>query len=299
MSDTAKKGSTAQVADESGGWLDKPLVVDEKSLPSKDDMARFNVPVDPSVTAERRAKAAAKEARTRAAYGGAPSLDDTTPPWVHQEEEAPEEWSPRSRPWWKAGLLAAAVILISAAFVLSMSRLPFGDNPDPEVAASADNSDLVEAINTDDSLRDGDMKFEGRVVPLQPGETVDVTKESGERVRLNPCGGILDRSKCDPKTAKFLIVELQVSNLGSSSLSFDPLVQFLVTNTGRRYGPSLEAQWFATLNAQTGIDGTRAVPVAPGQSVAARLTFDIPADEIPETLWLREKSGSAGTFTRL
>lgn len=255
-------------------WLDKPMVVDEKSLPSKDDMERFNVPVDPAVTAERRAKAAAKEARTRAAYGGAPSLDDTTPPWVDRGEEAPEEWSPSKRPWWKSGFLAAAVILISAAFVLSMTRLPFGDDPDPEIVGGPDNSEIVEAINTNDSLRDGDMKFEGRVIPLEPGQTVEAS------------GSIIKPS------GKFLIVELQVNNLGSSTLNFDPLAQSVVTGVGRRYGPNVKAQWF-------GGDGTSVTPVGPGQSIKARLTFDIPTEEVPDTIWLHEKSGSAGTFTRL
>ena len=275
VSTTGVAGNDAVTGTVSGAeWLDKPMVVDEKSLPSKDDMERFNVPVDPAVTAERRAKAAAKEARTRAAYGGAPSLDDTTPPWVDRGEEAPVEWSPSKRPWWKSGFLAAAVILISAAFVLSMTRLPFGDDPDPEIVGGPDNSEIVEAINTNDSLRDGDMKFEGRVIPLEPGQTVEAS------------GSIISPS------GKFLIVELQVSNLGSSTLDFDPLAQFVVTGIGRRYGPNVKAQWF-------GGDGTGVTPVGSGQSIKTRLTFDIPTEEVPETIWLHERSGSAGTFTRL
>jgi hypothetical protein len=66
----------------------------------------------------------------------------------------------------------------------------------------------------------------------------------------------------------------------------------VVTDAGRRYGPNVKAQWF-------GGGGTGLIPVGPGQSVNTTLTFDIAADEVPDTLWLHEKSGSAGTFTRL
>jgi hypothetical protein len=280
VSDTAKQGSAAQVAEESGGWLDKPLVVDEKSLPSKDDMARFNVPVDPSVTAERRAKAAAKEARTRAAYGGAPSLDDTTPPWVHQEEDAPEEWSPRSRPWWKAGLLAAAVILISAAFVLSMTRLPFGDSPDPDVAANVDNSGLVEEINAGavstperpplmaNPIRDGDMQFV--VTAVSP----DLQYVENSGMVKKPVG-------------TYLVVDLQARNAGVGPLSFDPLAQEVVTSSGRRYGPELGAQAL--------LSGTAPAAMDPGQETRATMAFDIPNGEVPVSLWLRERAGTYGT----
>jgi len=113
---------------------------------------------------------------------------------------------------------------------------------------------------------------------------------------ISPCGGGMEQdgpdSKCDAKNGKFLIVELQVNNLGSSTLNFDPLAQFVVTGVGRRYGPNVKAQWF-------GGDGTSVTPVGPGQSIKARLTFDIPTEEVPETIWLHERSGSAGTFTRL
>lgn len=280
MSDTAKQGSAAQVADESGSWLDKPLVVDEKSLPSKDDMARFNVPVDPALTAELRAKAAAKEARTRAAYGGAPSLDDTTPPWVDRGEEAPEEWSPRSRPWWKAGILAAAVILISVAFVLSMTRLPFGDNPDPGATAGTDNSGLVEEINAGtistpekpplmaNPIRDGDMQF--LVTAVSP----DLQYVENSGMVKKPVG-------------TYLVVDLQARNAGTAPSSFDPLAQEIVTSSGRRYGPELGAQAL--------LSGTAPAAMDPGQGTRATMAFDIPNGEVPVSLWLHEKAGTYGT----
>jgi hypothetical protein len=172
------------------------------------------------------------------------------------------------------------VVLISAAFVLSMSRLPFGDNPNPEVAANADNSPLVEELNAGtgsapvtpplmaNPIRDGDMQF---VVTAVSPDLQYV--ENGGAVR-NPAG-------------TYLGVDLQARNAGSSALSFDPLVQKIVTNSGRRYGPELGAQEL--------LSGTVSAALEPGQETRATMAFDIPTGEFPVSLWLHEKAGSYGT----
>jgi len=283
MSDNTKPGSAAQVTDGSTGWLDKPMVVDAKSLPSKDDMERFNVPVDPAATAELRAKVAAKEARTRAAYGGAPSLDDTTPPWVDQGAEAPDEWSPSERPWWKSGLLMAAVLVISLGFVLTFLRPALGG--DPEIPpAETSNSDSIAASAAADPntpppplmanpAADGTMKFQ--VLALSPNIRTVV-----------PDGA-------DPVNAEgvFLVVDMRVINSGTQPQTFDPLFQEIITSTGRQYGPRLEPQ-----RSYSGPD--MVTSLAPGQDTTVRMAFDIPTNEAPTMLLVHATQDSYGTSIR-
>ena len=262
------------------GWLDKPLVVDEKSLPSREDSTRFNVAVAEDAVEEARAKAAAKEARTRAAYGGAPSLDDTTPPWVDRGEEAPEEWSPAARPWWKSGLLMAAVIVISLGFVLTFLRPALGGDPEiPPAETSTSDSIAASAAagpNTPppplmaNPVADGTMKFQ--VLALSPNIRTVV-----------PDGA-------DPVNAEgvFLVVDMRVINSGTQPQNFDPLFQEVVTNTGRQYGPRLEPQ-----RAYSGPD--MVTSLAPGQETTVRMAFDIPGNETPALLLVHATQDSYGT----
>ena len=266
--------------EDTGGWLDKPLVIDEKSMPSREDSTRFNVAVAEDAIDEARAKAAAKAARTRAAYGGAPGLDDTTPPWVDRGEEAPEEWSPAPRPWWKSGLLAATMFLLSLAFVFSVAKPLIGKDAAPAPAENSTVSSVAAAAGAGPNtpppplmanpVADGTMKFQ--VLALSPNIRTVV-----------PDGA-------DPVNAEgvFLVVDMRVINSGTQPQNFDPLFQEVVTNTGRQYGPRLEPQ-----RAYSGPD--MVTSLAPGQDTTVRMAFDIPTAEVPTMLLVHATQDSYGT----
>lgn len=262
------------------GLWEKPLVFDDKSLPSKDDASRFNVAIDESALEEARAKAAAKEARLRAAYGGAPSIDDTTPPWVDRGEEAPEEWSPSPRPWWKKGLLTAAIFACSLGFVFALVKPEFGsgdeniptpDNPLASAQAQADSgSPTTPPPLMDNPVADGTMKFQVTAV------TPDVRT-------VVPDGG-------DPVTAagSFLVVDMKAINADTQPLDFDPMAQEIITTSGNHYGPRPESQKFYS--------GPGLVTkLAPGQDTQVRMAFDIPTGEAPVMLFVHSVKGSYGT----
>jgi hypothetical protein len=265
---------------DTGGVWDKPVIVDDKSLPSREDSTRFNVAIAEDAVEEARAKAAAKEARTRAAYGGAPRLDDTTPPWVDRGEEAPEEWSPTPRPWWKSGLLAAAMFLLSLAFVFSVAKPLIGKDAAPAPAENSTVASVVASAEAGPSapppplmanpVADGTMKFQ--VLALSPNIRTVV-----------PDGA-------DPVNAEgvFLVVDMKVTNADTQPRNFDPLFQEIVTNTGRQYGPRLEAQ--------RSYSGPEMITsLAPGQNTTVRMAFDIPASEAPSMLLVHATQDSYGT----
>ena len=266
---------------DTGGWLDKPLVVDEKSLPSQEDSTRFNVAVAEDAIKEARAKAAAKEARTRAAYGGAPSLDDTTPPWVDRGEEEPEAWSPASRPGWKTGLLTAAVIVVSAGFVLTILRPTLGG--DPQIDPTSEPASVSAPAEAGppapppplmaNPVADGTMKFQ--VLALSPNIRT-VVPDSGEPVTAE---------------GSFLVVDMKVTNADTQTRNFEPLFQEIITSTGRQYGPRLEPQ-----RSYSGPD--MVTSLAPGQDTMVRMAFDIPTNEAPTMLLVHATQDSYGTSIR-
>ena len=262
------------------GLWDKPLVFDDKSLPSREDASRFNVAVAEETVEEARARAAAKEARLRAAYGGAPSIDDTTPPWVDRGEDAPEEWSPQPRPWWKKGLLAAAIFACSLGFVFALIKpalgsddksIPTPENPLASVQAQADaGAPTAPPPLMANPVADGPMKFQ--VIAVTPDVRTVV-----------PDGG-------DPVNAEgsFLVVDMKAINADTQPLDFDPMAQEVITTTGNQYGPRPESQKFYS--------GSGLVAkLAPGQETQVRMAFDIPAGEAPVMLFVHSSKGSYGT----
>lgn len=186
---------------------DKPMVFDEKSLPSREDSARFNVAVVDGAAKELRGETVTKAVGART---GA----------------APEEWSPSARPRWKAAALAAAVVLATAAFAFSLLRTPPSDRntiPAAEASSASLEDPLVPPPLMANPVADGTMKFQVLTV------TIDVPTLSGAGETLAANNG-------------FLLVDMKVTNAGESPTTFDPLAQRVITSSGRQYGPRIEAQ---------------------------------------------------------
>lgn len=263
-----------------GTW-DKPLVVDEKSLPSEDDAARFNIPVGESALEEARAKAAAKAARTRAAYGGAPSLDDMTPPWVDRGEEAPEEWAP-SRSLTKKIVLGTAAVLASVAVAFAVIQVPWSGND--EVVPTSENP-LASAQEQADNaapttppplmanpVRDGEFAFV--VNGVQPNELIVSNPNTGQSKSA---------------TGKFFAVAMTVKNEGAQPKPFDLAAQQIIGVSGTTYDLDVEGT--------TILNGSAPAPALlnPGQEAKVNALFDIPNNDVPAMLFLHETPGSYGT----
>lgn len=255
-----------------GPW-DKPLVFDDRSLPSPQDAARFNVAVAEGTVDELRAKAAEKAARSRALLGGsAPAVEPA--PSRPTGVDAPAEWSPSARPWWKTGILTAAVALVSVAFVLALARPAVPK--DTAVVETPTTGPMDPAAAPPplmaNPVSDGTMKFQ--VLTATPD--MPVVSVGGSTVAA---------------TGAFLLVDMRVINTDSKSVSFDPLAQRVITNTGRQYGPQIEAQ-----KLYSGADFL--TPMEAGRQGEVRLAFDIPRDEVPMVLFLKAAEGSYGTTVK-
>jgi hypothetical protein len=263
-----------------GTW-DKPLVFDDKSLPSEDDAARFNVPVAESAVEEARAKAAAKAARTRAAYGGAPSLDDATPPWIDHDVEPVEEWAP-SRSRGKKIMLGTAAVLASVAVAFAVIQVPWSGNE--EVVPTSENP-LASAQEQADNaapttppplmvnpVRDGEFAF--IVNGVQPNELIVSNPNTGQSKSA---------------TGKFFAVTMTVKNEGAQPKPFDLTAQQIIGVSGTTY--DLDTEGTTILN------GTppAPAPLNPDQEVRATALFDIPNNDVPAMLYLHETAGSYGT----
>ncbi|WP_311984445.1 DUF4352 domain-containing protein [Parafrankia sp. CH37] len=89
-------------------------------------------------------------------------------------------------------------------------------------------------------------------------------------------------------TGQFCLVDITVTNRGTTARLLESSKQYLTTSAGERHSADFVARFYPSLNG--GIWDT----IKPGDTVTGTFVFDIPADEKAKSLELHERPESLG-----
>lgn len=204
------------------------------------------------------------------------------PPAPYSAQQPP----PKKRKKWPWILGALAVLLI----IIIATSTSGGNDSGSDQSTNADSAqtdsgngdggggnggdDAPAPLNT--PVRDG--KFEFVVTQVEPGLT-----EVGDNEFLT-----------EQAQGQFVVVTMTVKNISDQPQSFDVSSQKVADSSGRTFEPSTSAQI-----ALGGSDIPVYDNINPGNTVDAKVVFDMPSDATPETIELHDSMFSNGVKASL
>ena len=93
---------------------------------------------------------------------------------------------------------------------------------------------------------------------------------------------------------EFIILTLNVTNIGNEQQSFFSNNQKLIDGSGRQYGSSSEADMYLNSGG-----GSSFAEINPGNSIQAKVAFDVPVGTVPKALEVHDSMMSGGTTVAL
>ena len=93
---------------------------------------------------------------------------------------------------------------------------------------------------------------------------------------------------------EFIILNLNIKNIGDEQQSFFTDNQKLIDTNGRQYGSSSEADMYLNSGG-----GSSYAEINPGNSVQALIAFDVPVGTVPKALEVHDSMMSSGSTVAL
>jgi hypothetical protein len=182
----------------------------------------------------------------------------------------------RKRKWpWIVGALVVLFIIIVAAVSAGGSddSASSGTSGGP-ATATEENGDQAAGLNT--PVRDG--KFEFVVTGVEKG-----LASVGDNPYLT-----------EQAQGQFVVVTMTVKNISDQAYGFSPSDQKLFDGQGRSFEPSTSAQI-----ALGGSDIPVWDNINPGNTVTAKVVYDMPQDAVPASIELHDSAFSGGVTVNL
>ena len=169
------------------------------------------------------------------------------------------------------------VVRATAAVVLAASALTLTGCGASTTTAQKSKS-AATAAPAGSPVRDG--KFEVQVLDMT--KAPQASSPDGNQFMIAKAQG------------EFIILTLNVKNIGDEQQSFFTNNQKLIDSNGRQYGSSSDADMY--LNSGGGSSFSQ---VNPGNSIQAKVAFDVPAGTVPKALEVHDSMMSGGTTVAL
>ncbi|MEP9392376.1 DUF4352 domain-containing protein [Gordonia sp. VNK1] len=204
---------------------------------------------------------------------GAPQYG--APPYGAPQQPMPVP-KKRKRKWpWIVGALVVLFIIIVAAVSAGGSddSASSGTSGGP-ATATEENGDQAAGLNT--PVRDG--KFEFVVTGVEKG-----LASVGDNPYLT-----------EQAQGQFVVVTMTVKNISDQAYGFSPSDQKLFDGQGRSFEPSTSAQI-----ALGGSDIPVWDNINPGNTVTAKVVYDMPQDAVPASIELHDSAFSGGVTVNL
>ncbi|MGC4934245.1 DUF4352 domain-containing protein [Gordonia sp. DT30] len=185
----------------------------------------------------------------------------------------------KKRKWpWILGAVVVLIVIIAVATSTggSDSSAPSGSAPDGAPAAPRNNGGGEQTAGLNTPVRDG--KFEFVVTGVEKG-----LASVGDNPYLT-----------EQAQGQFVVVTMTVKNISDKAYGFTPSDQKLLDGQKREFEPSTSAQI-----ALGGSDIPVWDNINPGNTVTAKVVFDMPKDAVPAAIELHDSMFSGGVKVNL